>query len=153
MKTVLFFLCLFISGCQDHNTLNQIIFKDNNLIKVSINGHIKNPGTYLIEKDSNLNQLIEKAGGYLNNHQKQTNQKLKNNQRIFINSNRIKNKINLNQASSKQLETIKGVGPALAKKIINHRLSIKQFDSIEQLLDIKGIKEKKFKQLYEYFTL
>lgn len=153
MKIVLFFLCLIVCGCNDHHTLSQIVFKEHNQIKVSINGHIKKPGTYLLEKESSTKDLIKLAGGYLENAQKLVDEKLIDNKKIFVNSNKIKEKININQASDKELEQVKGIGPSLAKKIIDHRLQIGKFESLEQLLDIKGIKEKKFKMIYEYLTL
>ena len=48
-------------------------------------------------------------------------------------------KINLNTASDAQLQTLPGVGPVLAKRIIAYREEIEKFGSVNQLLQVKGI--------------
>ena len=48
-------------------------------------------------------------------------------------------RIDLNTASSEELQTINGIGPVTADRIITHRKSIGRFTSIDQLLDVKGI--------------
>jgi competence protein ComEA len=47
-------------------------------------------------------------------------------------------RININNASQPQLETIPGIGPVLAGRIIQFR-ETRQFDSVDELLQIKGI--------------
>ncbi|NMM94330.1 ComEA family DNA-binding protein [Bifidobacterium oedipodis] len=47
--------------------------------------------------------------------------------------------IDLNSATSAELQTITGIGPVIAQRIIDHRTAIGRFESIEQLLDVKGI--------------
>jgi len=53
-------------------------------------------------------------------------------------------KIDLNSASPIQLETLPGVGPALAERIVQHRKENGSFKRIEELMNVKGIGEKKF---------
>ena len=48
-------------------------------------------------------------------------------------------RIDLNTASSEELQTINGIGPVTADRIITHRKSIGRFTSVDQLLDVKGI--------------
>ena len=47
--------------------------------------------------------------------------------------------INLNTATANQLQTLKGIGPKTAARIIAHRKRIGRFSSLEDLLQIKGI--------------
>ena len=61
--------------------------------------------------------------------------------------------LNLNTATSQQLQRIPGVGPALAKKIVEFREKKGGFRRIEELLVIPGISEKKWRSLKEYLTL
>src|SRR5512144_2130347 len=56
-------------------------------------------------------------------------------------------KVNLNTATSEQLQSLPGVGPALAKSIIDYRTKTGKFTKIEELLNVKGVGEKKFQQM------
>jgi len=57
--------------------------------------------------------------------------------------------INLNSASAKELETLPGIGPALAKRIIAFREKRHGFKRVEELLAIPGISEKKWKAILD----
>jgi competence protein ComEA len=56
-------------------------------------------------------------------------------------------KVNLNSASAEQLQTLPGVGPAMAKKILELRAKNGKFTKVEDILTIKGIGEKKFQKM------
>lgn len=51
--------------------------------------------------------------------------------------------VDLNAATSEQLDALPGVGPAIAARIVEHRTRIGRFRSINQLLDVPGIGEAK----------
>lgn len=55
--------------------------------------------------------------------------------------------VNLNTASQSELETLSGVGPATAQKIINYRKENNGFMSIEEIQAVPGIGEKTFEKL------
>jgi competence protein ComEA len=48
-------------------------------------------------------------------------------------------RLDLNRATQQQLESLPGIGPVLAKAILDHRAKIGRFASVEQLLDVSGI--------------
>jgi competence protein ComEA len=57
--------------------------------------------------------------------------------------------LNLNTATPKELETLPGVGPVLARRIIEFREKKGGFRRVEELLVIPGISEKKWKAIKE----
>ncbi|MBT1176212.1 helix-hairpin-helix domain-containing protein [Bifidobacterium callimiconis] len=58
--------------------------------------------------------------------------------------------IDLNTASSEQLQTIKGIGPVTAQRIIDHRTEIGRYTSVDQLLDVPGIGAKTLEKIRPY---
>ena len=55
--------------------------------------------------------------------------------------------VNLNAATSADLETLPGIGPAVAKRILEYRQKSGGFKKIEDLMNVKGIGEKLFLKL------
>ncbi len=62
-------------------------------------------------------------------------------------------KVNLNTATLEQLQTLPGVGPAIAKSIVEYRTKVGKFSKIEEILNVKGIGEKKFQRMKDRLTL
>lgn len=61
--------------------------------------------------------------------------------------------VNINTATQTELETLPGIGPSLALKIINYRKENGKFSSIEQIKDVNGIGDSKFESLKRYITI
>ena len=57
--------------------------------------------------------------------------------------------INLNTATVEELRTLPGIGPVLARRIIEFRDKRHGFRRVEELLAIPGISEKKWKAIRE----
>lgn len=62
-------------------------------------------------------------------------------------------RVNINLATLEELQTITGVGPSTAEKIIAYREEYGGFDRIEELMDISGIGEKTFKKMEDQVTV
>lgn len=61
-------------------------------------------------------------------------------------------KVNINTADSEELQTITGVGPATAEKIISYRESNGRFKVIEDIKNVSGIGDKTFDKMKESIT-
>lgn len=61
--------------------------------------------------------------------------------------------LNLNSATAEQLDTLDGIGPSTAQKILDYRTTHGGFSSINNLTQIPGIGPKKFESLRKQVTL
>lgn len=61
--------------------------------------------------------------------------------------------VNLNSATQEQLETLPGVGPVTAQKILDWRQAHARFSSVDELLEVSGIGDKTLARLAPYLTL
>lgn len=57
------------------------------------------------------------------------------------------NPIDLNRATSVELEQLPGIGPAMAARILEYRAENGRFSSVEELDDVRGIGPKKLEKL------
>jgi competence protein ComEA len=61
--------------------------------------------------------------------------------------------VNINTATLDQLDSLLGIGPALAQRIITYRDQHGPFRSIQDLLNVSGIGDKKFAELRSRVTV
>ena len=73
----------------------------------------------------------------------------------IINSNQIskQGKVNINTATQTELETLPGIGPSTAQKIISYRNEKGKFKSIEDIKNVSGIGESKYNRIKDYIMI
>lgn len=139
-------------------------------IKVYITGAIKYPGVIEVEEGSRLIDVIELAGGMLEDaDNNRINLALKVQDEgmylipkigeeidIIDSAGEVPqdtDKININKATQQELETLYGIGPAKSKAIIDYREENGPFKQIEDLKKVSGIGEKTFEKIRDSITV
>ena len=61
--------------------------------------------------------------------------------------------VNINTATQTELETLPGIGPSLALKIINYRNENGKFSSIDDIKNVSGIGDSKFENIKKYIVV
>ena len=104
---------------------------------------------YILEDGEKI--YIPKKGENIEN----TNISISNsNNDLYYNSSLQKNnKININKATQTELETIPGIGPSTALKIINYREENGKFKNIEDIRNVAGIGETKYEKIKNYISI
>lgn len=144
-------------------------------IFVDVCGAVMHPGVYGMPPDSRVFQAIEMAGGFLpeaaGTYINQA-QPLSDGQQIYVptkeeaeemaaggtagkdtlasgipGESREPEKINLNTADAAALQTLSGIGEAKAEAILAYREEHGGFSSIEEIMNVPGIKESTFSNI------
>ncbi len=61
--------------------------------------------------------------------------------------------ININTATQDELESLPGIGPVIAQRIIDHRQQYSPFQSKEAIMDVKGIGPATFERVKDLITV
>lgn len=133
--------------------------KNDSFILINIDGAINAKGDILIKKGSTYQDLFDMYG--LKNDADissfNLNERLENDIYIMVPYHQEKeailddNLININTASKEELMSLYGIGDYLSDKIIEYR-NLHLFQSIEELMNVSGIKEKVFENIKDKIT-
>lgn len=133
-------------------------------IFVDVKGAVKHPGVFETTKDKRVKDLIEEAGGLLDDADTSTlnlSQKVKDQMIIYVLKHGEKPKqisdsgssssntdvININTANKEQLMKISGVGKTKAEAIIAHREKNGDFKKKEDITKVRGIGKSTFEKI------
>jgi competence protein ComEA len=132
-------------------------------IFVHVAGEVKKPGLYAVEVGSRVEDAIELAGGMTSSAFEQSVNLARmvsdGEQIVVLDKSQVSSGgtnsqfISLNNATLEQLESLPGVGPAMASRIIEHRESIGSFSDLTQLKDVSGIGDKLYAKISKDLTL
>ena len=133
-------------------------------IFVDVKGAVKHPGVFETTKDKRVKDLIEEAGGLLDDADTSTlnlSQKVKDQMVIYVLKHGEKPKqisdggssssnadvININTANKEQLMKISGVGKTKAEAIISYREKNGDFKKKEDITKVHGIGKATFEKI------
>ena len=86
-------------------------------------------------------------------NQAQINQTQANDQQSTTANQPASQRININTATTNELETLPGIGKGLAARIVEHREQHGPFRRPEHLIIVPGISDKRFRGLQELITV
>lgn len=141
------------------------LFKDDDVLIVSIEGEVLNPDLYILRKGAKLKDAIKVAGGLTENADKlnlDMEKELKNKDKIVILSKStdkidasVQNTklININTADKQTLKELPKIGDVIAENIIKYREDYGSFKNIEEIKNVKMIGEKIFEQIKDLITI
>jgi competence protein ComEA len=134
-------------------------------LMVDVAGAVVNPGVYSLPQNARVVEAIKAAGGLKKGADtSDINQAriLKDGEQIYVypaalSGNggvsrpavRKNGPIMINRATVKDFESLDGIGPVLANRIVSYRKSNGPFIAIEDLLKVPGIGQSKFAQFKE----
>lgn len=139
-------------------------------VYVYLTGAVRRPGVYRLKGGDRLFQAVELAGGLLPSADASALNlapKVEDGRHYHFpevgglgasspagalvspsgSSPSIGGKVNVNRASEKELESLPGIGPTLASRIVEHRKKHGPFRGPEDLLKVKGIGPAKLKEI------
>ena len=142
-------------------------------VYVDVDGAVVRPGVYRLKDGARVSQAIDAAGGLtaeadvtgLNRASKITD-----GQKIYVptveeqqavaadggadggavlasGANDVAGLVNINTASAAELQTLSGIGPSMAQSIIDERTKNGAFASVDDLMRVSGIGEKKLAKI------
>ena len=141
-------------------------------VVVDVSGAVREPGVYRLTSEHRVEDALERAGGPTRRADLSTvnrASKLEDGRQILVpkrgqaapataaataggsaGSSSPTGPVNLNSATLEQLETLDGVGPATAQKIIEYREQHGGFKSVDELDQVSGIGEKRLAALRDH---
>jgi competence protein ComEA len=135
---------------------------------VYICGAVESPGVYELESGSRICDVLELAGGFSGEADTgclNLAELVSDGEKVYVptedetagdaaaQEEEASGKVNINTASKEILVTLPGIGESKADSIIAYRTEHGDFSSIEDIMEIPGIKEAVFSKIKELITV
>ena len=145
---------------------SQVTTPTPHVLRVYVSGAVHNPDVYTLPQDSIVKDAMEAAGGptadadlerinlalpVSEGQQVHVPRKGEDNPPVQPPSGQPApgGKVNINTASPAVLESLPGIGPALAQRIVEHREKSGPFERIEDVMQVSGIGEAIFEGIQD----
>lgn len=155
---------------------------ENDIVVVHVAGAVKKPGIVRLEEGSRIENAINLAGGLTDDadisninlayiledgikikipsiDDKKDDSTGENSYIIeAIGEESVSNKdnksiVNINTATQTEFQTLSGIGPSLATKIVEYRNKNGKFKKIEDIKNVAGIGDSKYEQIKDYIKV
>lgn len=137
---------------------------------VYVSGEVNKPGVVDLTTESRVSDAIKACGDFTASADKSSvnlAQKIEDGMQIKVlalnnaptpNTNSANapangDTINLNTATEEELDKLPGIGPAMAKRIIEYRQTNGNFKSIDEIKNVRGIGEGKFSKMQDKLSI
>lgn len=140
--------------------LSEVLAPSNFMVHVA--GAVAEPGLYELATGSRVQDAITRAGGFAEGAVESSVNLARmvsdGEQIVVLHQNQLNidgsgGYISLNSATESQLESLTGIGPAMASRILEYRSKIGSFSSVEQLTEVPGIGSKLLEKIRDQLTL
>jgi competence protein ComEA len=135
-------------------------------VLIHVIGEVNNPGIYELNSGSRVIDAVMSAGGLLSTAAEcgvNLAREVKDGEQLSIPSKDQNCNVNgssdqggtlsLNSATAEQFDSLPGIGPTLAERIVQWRNSNSGFASVDQLNEVSGIGDKLFAGIRDLVTL
>lgn len=137
-------------------------------VYVFVCGQVQNPGVYSMPSGSRICDALAAAGGCLetaNICAVNQAERLQDGEKIYIpavgeelpvsegETSASDGLVHLNRATKAELMTLPGIGESKAEQILAYREEHGGFSTVEELMNISGIKEGVFQRIQDYITV
>lgn len=131
----------------------------------TIEGEVSKPGTYSLEENATMDQLIIAAGGLTSNGDVRTyfsETVLESGVTYYVGgvkdaadvcSSEPITKVNINSDTAETLMSVNGITSSVSSAIVSHRSEIGSYTYLEQLLDVYGIGNATYRKIRNYVIL
>ena len=140
-KQKLFLLCALLFGCVLTSIGVEYFAETDEPIQIQVPQFVEQQ----VKPKSNLQFSAEQS-------KFKSNLKFLEEQHKMQDNKQYSTPVNINTATIEELDTLPGIGPAIAKRIVDFRKE-QPFKKIEDIMLVKGIGKKKFAKLRERITV
>jgi competence protein ComEA len=130
-------------------------------ITVYVSGAVAAPGVYRLPEGSRVEAAVQAAGGFAPGAEEESINLaafLTDGQQVdvpgLVDTGHVNaGRVNINTASTSELDTLPGIGPTTAQSIIDYRLQHGIFQAVQDIQNVPGIGPATYDRIKDYITV